>query len=452
VKRRARGVRRSIPGGGGGDREGRKCVPVPLYIRQVPLQRTDQAHRLRSRGGRSCRWSILHWPASTRRGKRLPWLFVFTLLSGSTLVSATACRKVENSQVPLPAPVQEIEWAGITGFSEWGQTGDGLFGMSTDDRLEIWSWDQVTLKKDIAGQLPPSIRVVPLPGGMYLASADIGDHHGNWPLIFASVGEKGVMGTWSPPRGWGYQRAGGSANGRFACVILEQDTDHRDWKNRQQRVGLFDPSSKELHWVAELSGDAIDGVRRMCVSNDGRYVAFGGWKNGGAIVDCVAHRLLWAGRPPEAVSIGYVAFSADGEALYEADAGGECVYAVGTQTGEILHRTYLTETGKAGQGRRASCLAVSTDGTWAAAGTGPDGQVFLFSARAPEAKPIILPHGMSTILIVSFSPDSTHVASVAGGRIKIWAVPGGGTGRPTAQPSSHPSSSPVETAATQPAA
>ena len=48
--------------------------------------------------------------------------------------------------------------------------------------------------------------------------------------------------------------------------------------------------------------------------------------------------------------------------------------------------------------------------------------VYLFNART-NVKPLILPHGLSTILEVSFSPDSKRLASMAGGQIKIWDVP-----------------------------
>ena len=65
---------------------------------------------------------------------------------------------------------------------------------------------------------------------------------------------------------------------------------------------------------------------------------------------------------------------------------------------------------------------MSPDGQWLAAGTGPEGHVYLWNTVSADSKPRLLPHGGTTILIVSFSPDSRHLASVAGGKIKVWKL------------------------------
>lgn len=356
---------------------------------------------------------------------RLAVLFVGIVLAGAL----ASCR---NGGTPRPAPqapAHEIDWVGIREFAEWGETGDGIFGTSTKDELETWRWDEEVLKKNLVVQLPNVIWFVALPADLYLACVEPIRPMAPWPLVLASADSNEAIRTWDPPSGWHYWHTGASVNRRFTCVVLKEEV--VTWDTPQHRLGLVDLRTKELTWVSELNGQGSFTVRQIAVSDDGQFIAVGGWNNGTALVDTVNHKVLWSKKPPQSVSIGYVTFSSDGATLYEADAGGGCVYVVETTTGNIVARRYATESGQAIYGHRISCLAVSPDGAWMAAGTGPEGQVYLFPTTL-SAKPIILPHGMSTILVVSFSPDSRHLASLAGGKIKIWAVPASKS--PTSKP------------------
>jgi photosystem II stability/assembly factor-like uncharacterized protein len=175
-----------------------------------------------------------------------------------------------------------------------------------------------------------------------------------------------------------------------------------------------------VRWVGELSGRGIATVRQIAVSADGKYVAVGGWENGVALIDASQNKVLWSGRPPTEVSTGYVVFSADGLTLYSAGSEG-CVYTIDTLTGKIASQWWASPTGRSIYGYRVSCLTVTQDGRWVAAGTGPEGDVYLFNTASP-GKPRMLPHGLDTILAVSFSPDSQYLASVGGGAIKVWSL------------------------------
>jgi len=242
-----------------------------------------------------------------------------------------------------------------------------------------------------------------------------------FPLVIASVETNDIVERWPPPPGWWYQLTCISKNGKFAAVFLgeEDERSGADWKNPRYKVGLIDVGARQLDWVGELSGQGDTIVNQMSVSNDGRYIAVTGWYNEVALVDTSARELLWTKHPPDAVAS---VFSSDGQILYAGDGGGGGVYAFESRTGNVIGRWHATTTGEDTYGHRISCMAISPDDGWIAAGTGPEGQVFLFSTAAPGGKPVLLPHGYSTILIVSFSPDSKYVASLAKGRIKIWAV------------------------------
>lgn len=324
-------------------------------------------------------------------------------------------------------PLQELEWLGQGGgFSGWGHTKDGFFGISVrPEILDTWKWSGAGVEKELAVELPDLLDVVVLPDNRYLACMSPGDAYTPWPLIIGSLGARGVIKKWEPPTGWGFHGAGVSRNRKFAALTLEEDYSNPpedcEWDNPRLRVGLVDISALKIRWVAELRGGGRHTIRRIAVSDDGRYIAIGGWKNRVALVDASLRNVLWVERPAGANSLGYVVFSSNGLLLYAGDPAGGCVYALETKTGKVTGRWFATETGEAIYGHRISCLAISPDDSWVAAGTGPEGQVYLFHVTTDE-KPRLLPHGLITTLIVSFSPDSRHLASVGGGRIKVWRV------------------------------
>ena len=349
--------------------------------------------------------------------------YLLPLLAMALFVGCSAaCR---SSGAPAAtSPAREMDWAGPE--LEWGQTSDGFFGLSSKRVLETWRWSGDTVTKGITNRLPEHVlHTVVLPGDRYLAN--IGQEGGPYPLVIASVNTNGVLKSWPPPAGWYYSHTGSSVNGKFAAALLEESVanpppDYDDAKPRT-RVGLVTIETRELVWVAELTGDRSGTIGQVAVSDDGKCIALGGWNHGVAFVETTIQQVHLVGHPPGAGSLASAAFSSNGEILYAADEGGGGVYALETKTGNVLRRWVATTTGEDIYGHRISCLALSPDGAWIAAGTGPEGQVFLFNTASSEVKPVLFDHGLSTILIVSFAPDSKYLASVAKGKVKVWAVP-----------------------------
>ena len=91
------------------------------------------------------------------------------------------------------------------------------------------------------------------------------------------------------------------------------------------------------------------------------------------------------------------------------------------KTGNVVSRWYASASGQEEYGHRISCMAVSPDGRWVAAGTGPEGLVFVGSTATNKCVKI-LNHGMGTILLVHFSPDSKALATFVPGTLKVWNV------------------------------
>jgi hypothetical protein len=336
----------------------------------------------------------------------------------------------QQAAAPAATPVNEID---CRPFGHGGETGDGFFG-TLSDRMEAWVWDGAKLRLGQTTDIPPhAYGFIALPKDHYLGYIHP-EGKGHARLLWGSPESREMPAAWAPPQGWinetRYDLAV-SLNGKFVAAILQQDIfgqppPNYDPLNPRCRVCLIDLATLQPRSVGELSGHGNATIRQTAVSDDGKYVAVGGWNNGVALLDASQGKVLWMGRPPTEVSTGYVTFSADGLTLYSAGSEG-CVYTIDTLTGKITGQWWATVSGKSIYGHRISCLTRSPDGKWVAAGTGPEGHVYLFNTASP-AVPQMLPHGLGTITTVTFSPDSKYLASVAGGKIKVWNIMSGEQG------------------------
>ena len=265
--------------------------------------------------------------------------------------------------------------------------------------------------------------VVPAMAGLCGLSLRRGE--GIWPYALVRTEDGEVLKEWNMPDGWWTPRAGGSQNGKFiACMAREGvEAAGYDFSGPERaRVALIDVERRELVWVADLVGHGAGTVRMIVISDDGRYIAVAGWNNGTAMVDAKEGKVIWAKRPEHEISTGYAAFAPGGNVLYTAGSEG-CVYCINCEDGSVEKELWATSTGESIYGHRISALAVSSDGKWLAAGTGPEGEVYVWNLEG-DGKPHVLQHedGCS-IEIVAFSPDSKNVVSVGGGRLKVWRLP-----------------------------
>ena len=341
---------------------------------------------------------------------------------------AVACSCSERSQ-PDRIPTATVQAKGRGGgFQEWGSGPDLIYGTSVDPEvLTLWKWSGIRLRKSSERNIGAMLNVAVMTDDRYVGSAR--QKTGVWAFVARRIQDGKTTALWAKPAGWLFDAVGTSTNGQYAGVVLNEDpvrplpdyTVHIE----KLRIGLLGPKANKIDWLATLSGPAgqAQTIRRLRPSDDGAYVAVAGWYYGAAIVDVRAKKLLWANRPKDEVGMVDIAFSPDSKVVYGGGAEG-CVYGMEVSTGKIVSRWFATQSGKSEYGCRISTVAVSPNGKLVAAGTGPEGLAYVWDRQTGKLAKVVR-HGDSTILVLSFSPNSKALATFIPGAIKIWDLPDG---------------------------
>jgi WD40 repeat protein len=117
-----------------------------------------------------------------------------------------------------------------------------------------------------------------------------------------------------------------------------------------------------------------------------------------------------------------IAFSPDGRTLYAGGTSG-WVYAYEASSGRVTMRVLASRETKPVYGYRVSKVDVSPDGTLVAAGTGPDGDVYVWDTKTGKRVVVISSKG-STVSDLAFSPDSRELVVGGGMRmaLDVWRI------------------------------
>ncbi len=343
------------------------------------------------------------------------------------LVGACACLLGTGCERAQPAASETMRWMGRGGgFGQWGCGGPYLYAGSSDPRiLEAWEWNGGTLQR--AGELSlgdDSLNPAVATAGWCIRTWF--DTKGQQPAEIRASNLKDLTTSrsWVLPLGWDCILAQPSGDGTCVAVVLLEgfESPGWDWERRGVKLGLAGEDPPEIRWVATLTSTdppLAGNIRTALPSDDGVLIAIAPWNYGVAVVDTKTGQKLWE-RMPGSNAVQYAAFSPDAKTVYAGGTEG-IVYAMDTLTGNVIGKWYASESGREEPGHRIECLAVSPDGRWVAAGTGPEGLVFVGST-ATNKMVKTLRHGGSTVLLVHFSPDSSALASFVPGTLKIWKV------------------------------
>jgi WD40 repeat protein len=196
---------------------------------------------------------------------------------------------------------------------------------------------------------------------------------------------------------------------------------------RRARLGVLDLDPVSVAWVHDIVRDNNGNpqIRAMALSDDGQHIATAGSDARSAWLHVVDVRKREGRRivtPLDSILFADVSFSADGKTVY---AGGSMgyLYEFDVATGTLKTKWLAAEGAAPEYGHRISRVATSPDGRLVAAGTGSEGDVYLW-AISGGCNAIRLATADGTITGMAFSPDSKLLATsgVNATSIKIWRV------------------------------
>lgn len=360
-----------------------------------------------------------------KRQTRIRTSMLVILCAGVMLLGLYCTAPSANTSNTDCLPERTIAWgSGEEGLESWGSGGDYLYAASVEPTtLDVWKWKSDAVQKSNRCRVADKnwLSIAWMADGKFLIYAWEDDA---WlATIYVRDGSTGqTVRQFPKEKGWCVRLSRPSQDGKYVAAWAFPDVDGpRVVGLAQLRLGGIGPEAEKIEWGPTLSGPiGVENVSRAIPSDDGVHVAVAGWQHGAAVVNLREGKVLWQKRPQNEICLTDIALSPDNKLVY-AGGGEGCVYGMKVQDGEIVSQWWASPTGKSEYGHRISTISVSPDGRFVAAGTGPEGQVYLFSTK--DGKRRILNHGGSTILITSFSPDSKRLASFAAGQIKIWKLP-----------------------------
>jgi WD40 repeat protein len=381
-------------------------------------------------------WSEKKMTKSEMRFGRTFWLCLCLVLAGCT----GSVKRAED------APEQVINWRGEgIAFGSWGAAGNAIYATSVKPAvLDVWDWSKGGLWKRYSVPVSEDITSLAiLPNERWIGR--IHDKPGNrTEFCVGNLATGAEIDRWPEPQDVYIDLGQSSRNGKFVPAWSSPEVRSAKYPSSgsMARVGMVASDGESIEWItvvtSELRTPPHATIHRVVASEDGAHVGIAGWDKGLAMIDVAKKKVLWVASPNyqqgtdeksekvvwktlplDEVNAWDFAFSPDGKLAYE---GGDssCVQAINVATGKVVSRWWATRSGKKETGCGITTISVSPDGRFVAAGTGPEGLVFLFSTKTGRSR--LLNHGGSQIMMTNFSPDSKHLVSYTGGKIKLWAV------------------------------
>jgi hypothetical protein len=343
----------------------------------------------------------------------------------------------------MGSPEQCIDWSGAGGgWQVWGAGSSCLYAVSVNPTvLDVWRWVGQSMEKQCSVPVEDGTLSVTFPSSdrWLVYAVDEADSHSY--LYLGDIQSGQVRERWMAPDDWCSRLADMSRNGKYMAVWATRDSPEPEASNTVQ-IGFVAPDGKSLQWVlTTVVPSAFSMINRVVPSEDGKLIGLTGWSDGVAMIDVATQKVRWLASYKRLRIMGGaerekdtekdspfvgcatcgLAFTPDSKYAYVGEGTG-CLSQFDVATGDVVNQWFATSSGKEEPGQHPIMnVSISPDGRFVAAGTGPEGDVYLYATK--DGKRWLLNHGGSTILMTSFSPDSKRLASYAAGEIKIWKLP-----------------------------
>ncbi|MCK4625269.1 MAG: WD40 repeat domain-containing protein [Phycisphaerae bacterium] len=222
---------------------------------------------------------------------------------------------------------------------------------------------------------------------------------------------------------WYCNRLFTNRSGTHVAVALKEDpTVTKNFDHPRTRIGLIGPKADKISWITTLVGRFIGefSIDMAMPSDDGAYIGVGGWGNRWMVmIDVAKKKILWDSKKnlPNA-DLHALCFTSDNKVVYTADMPECIVYGIDVLTGKVLSEWAIPEE----SGFRIVSVAVSPDGRYVAVGTGPCGDVHVFSTKSGKEVMWIKHAPIATVYGLAFSSDSSMLATSTG-MVRIWELP-----------------------------
>ena len=357
-----------------------------------------------------------------RMAKAIAPVWVLALFVGVGLGSNAGCKEAPpQPSVPVARPRQFVREIPFPGGTEWLHTcGEYLAAVSRRHDVYVWEWDNLQAAPRICkDEVKGSAAAFMLPDLVVVETTSMEAPDPLHPVLLKNVDSGAELRRWTFGPNLFCNDMRTSQNGRWVAFRAQANG---EWSFH---VGLLDPASEEPLWVSEFQQErGTLMASHVAPSEDGRYIAVVGIHDGAwiAVADVETKKALWNKRQKGAGGFNDLAFSPDSKKIY---AGGTCggIFGYDVATGEITGRWMMGEGKDDEYGYRITCVAASLDGELVAAGTGPEGDVYLWSVKTGEQVAVFQTR-QATIMGMTFSPDSTRLAvtGVANQSIEIWDV------------------------------
>ncbi len=344
---------------------------------------------------------------STNKTKRKNWLLFLFVISG--IIALMFIANIQADKVfEINGPDDGVE--------ELNAVGNKFTAVSKTRKLYIWDWNNFRKKPIIVDVQAEQIAYLGQDGIIWTSVRMPGS------LLVTDFSGKKTYKEYKIDNGWECRRLRVCRNGKFiAILLLPKGSDIN-----QIILALIELNRQEINRIITLEQQDNLAIYNIMVSEDGSFLVAVGAGNEGAWIcsaDTNKKQILWQNELPDCENFTHLNISSDGKIVYAGGAG-RTLYSFDAENGELLLKRQIKEYYKENDKQRITCIDVSPDNRFVAAGVEPSATAWLWRTSGnKEIKVLSTGHHINGLI---FSPDSALLVSSdwrGDEKMKIWKVP-----------------------------